>query len=520
MAGGVAKNTVSNTASRRRRRRELGVSAWLRAGALSVGIGAAVLGSAGAAHADRGDDASGGTAHRASSVHASDRGGSAQASDRGGNVQGPDTSAGASRPARGPAAARAATGGATAPADVPPATGDNSDSSDAADSSGGAVSDVDVEAPRPAAASAVTAPAVKPGASTPVTTSPAVTQVPAPKASANAGETGWKPGSVISIFVSDGTLTHPDAGVLIGNGFSYTAVSCATGTKCNGGQAGLLYGNGGNGWNGGNGGNAGLMGNGGNGGSADRFTPFVDGGNGGRAGLFWGNGGNGGNASTGANGGDGGKGGLFGGVGGNGGVGGPGAVLCSDPKCQVTQLGGKGGDGARGGLIFGTNGRDGAAPLPLDSQLFVGYNPVYPVTSPDGKPEINTNGTGAAYPNDNDPAKPYAVPGTVVASVQLPAGFEVGRFGYPTGGYLAPVPTYFAQLSLPPSNQVSPYFRYVVKDPAALPPGYRIEQSQVAPWFGQPGGGIQYRIIFTDATGKETTGSVQALLDTGYLGYK
>jgi hypothetical protein len=53
----------------------------------------------------------------------------------------------------------------------------------------------------------------------------------------------------------------------------------------------------------------------------------------------------------------------------------------------------------------------------------------------------------------------------------------------------------------------------VVADPANLPRGYHIEQSQVAPWFHQPGGGIQYRIIGPD--GKSAV--VQALIDSGYL---
>src|ERR1700722_14128746 len=44
-------------------------------------------------------------------------------------------------------------------------------------------------------------------------------------------------------------------------------------------------------------------------------------------------------------------------------------------------------------------------------------------------------------------------------------------------------------------------------------PGYHIEQSQAAPWFHQPGGGTQYRIIGPD--GKDAP--VDALLESGYL---
>ncbi|WP_343573287.1 TNT domain-containing protein, partial [Mycobacterium sp.] len=89
----------------------------------------------------------------------------------------------------------------------------------------------------------------------------------------------------------------------------------------------------------------------------------------------------------------------------------------------------------------------------------------------------------------------------------------LGRFGYPGGDYLAPEGTPFAELSLPPTSALKPYCEYVVADPAKLPPGWQIEQSQVAPWFHQPGGGIQYRIIAPE--GQEP--SVQELLDWGFL---
>ncbi|MCW1958962.1 MAG: hypothetical protein KIH64_010535 [Mycobacterium sp.] len=66
-------------------------------------------------------------------------------------------------------------------------------------------------------------------------------------------------------FIGNGTADHPDAGFLIGNGFSYDATTCVGQTVCNGGDGGVL-GNGGSGFNGGNGGAAGWFGGGGNGG--------------------------------------------------------------------------------------------------------------------------------------------------------------------------------------------------------------------------------------------------------------
>ncbi len=98
----------------------------------------------------------------------------------------------------------------------------------------------------------------------------------------------------VSIFVSDGTAAHPDAGLLVGNGYSWTAQTCNQGAACAGGRAGLLWGDGGNGYNGGNGGSAFLIGNGGAGGPGISGASGGAGGAGGHGGLLWGAGGAGG----------------------------------------------------------------------------------------------------------------------------------------------------------------------------------------------------------------------------------
>ena len=321
--------------------------------------------------------------------------------------------------------------------------------------------------------------------------------------------TPWPPDPhpFFTLLFSDGTATHPDAGLLAGNGFSFDAVTCVGNDPCAGGMAGLLYGNGGSGFNGGNGGSSGLFGNGGSGGDAPRALPGVCGGNGGSAGFFVGNGGSGGEASTGARGGNGGRAGLLFGVGGDGGTAGSGAVQCSQGQatCAVVTTGGAGGAAGAGGLL-GRAGVPGAAPLPQNSWIFVGYSAVY-------NDQVRPDGGGSVYPDDNDPAKPYAIPGTVVAGVQLPAGVALSRFGYPGGSYLSTGTSFFAQLALPPSSSVEPFFDFVVADPAKLPVGFQIEQSQVAPWFGQPGGGMQFRITGPD--GRDAP--VQALLTAGFL---
>lgn len=169
----------------------------------------------------------------------------------------------------------------------------------------------------------------------------------------------------IRLFVGDGTADHPDAGILFGNGYSFTGYegACTSG-PCDGGRGGL-FGNGGNGFNGGDGGAAGWFGAGGNGGDGVVGVNSGAGGNGGQGGLFAGNGGNGGDGAAAETGvGDGGAGGRGGDAGvlslsGTAGAGGDGGAAGSDGGS-----GGAGGDGGNGGLIGngGNGGRGGNGP--------------------------------------------------------------------------------------------------------------------------------------------------------------
>ncbi len=154
---------------------------------------------------------------------------------------------------------------------------------------------------------------------------------------------------------------------LIGNG-----ANGLPGTGQNGGDGGLLIGNGGNGGSGGpnqaggNGGSAGLFGSGGAGGTGG-FNSSTGagepGGRGGNGGLLVGTGGAGGAGGTagiaGAAGGNGGAGGsavgLFG-AGGNGGTGGSGGAGLGGVDGGA---GGTGGTGGTGGLMFGNAGGGG-----------------------------------------------------------------------------------------------------------------------------------------------------------------
>lgn len=195
---------------------------------------------------------------------------------------------------------------------------------------------------------------------------------------------------LIGMFIGNGTAEHPDAGLLIGRGYSYGTVAGDCASSCDGGRGGLLFGQGGNGFGGGVGGSVGLVGNGGDGGAgtADNLNGGAGGtggifGNGGAggAGFGTGNGGTGGNAgmfgnggtggAAGATGGTGGTGGLGGLITGNGGTGGVGGGAGGDARAIGNGgTGGvgnannpTGGDGGTGGAVFGSGGTGGAGAI-------------------------------------------------------------------------------------------------------------------------------------------------------------
>lgn len=192
---------------------------------------------------------------------------------------------------------------------------------------------------------------------------------------------------LIGMFIGNGTAEHPDAGILIGKGYNYGTVAGDCASSCDGGNGGMLFGQGGSGFGGGTGGSVGLIGNGGAGGAgtADNLNGGVGGtggifGNGGAggAGFGTGNGGTGGSAggfgnggtggAAGTDGGTGGTGGLGGLLTGNGGTGGIGGGAGGDARALGNGgTGGvgnadnlDGGDGGSGGAVFGSGGDGGA----------------------------------------------------------------------------------------------------------------------------------------------------------------
>lgn len=89
---------------------------------------------------------------------------------------------------------------------------------------------------------------------------------------------------------------------------------------------------------------------------------------------------------------------------------------------------------------------------------------------------------GWRYPDEEGFAGP-AIPH------RLQVGDVIDRFGPADGRYLSPADTPFDQRAIPPSSVASPYTQYRVL--RELPDA--VLEGRIAPWFEQPGGGLQYK---------------------------
>jgi len=86
-------------------------------------------------------------------------------------------------------------------------------------------------------------------------------------------------------------------------------------------------------------------------------------------------------------------------------------------------------------------------------------------------------------------------------SLVLRPGTVIDRFGQPGGNFLAPADASYMGRAVPYDRFKMPYYRYEVMKPL------RVQAGTAAPWFDQPGGGIQYK----------SSARVQMLVERGYL---
>ncbi|AZI57428.1 DUF4237 domain-containing protein [Nakamurella antarctica] len=110
------------------------------------------------------------------------------------------------------------------------------------------------------------------------------------------------------------------------------------------------------------------------------------------------------------------------------------------------------------------------------------------------------------------PAHNGSAPGTTEVKTHLPTGTQFDRFGSERGAFLGKPGDLFTARSIPPESLGKAYKTYQTTG-KALPPGSHVEQSIIAPWFGQAGGGTQYVVI--DISGEKV--SVEKLLEWGFI---
>ena len=83
----------------------------------------------------------------------------------------------------------------------------------------------------------------------------------------------------------------------------------------------------------------------------------------------------------------------------------------------------------------------------------------------------------------------------------LKPGTIVDRYGGETGKFVSPKGTPYTNRSLPPGSDARPYNVYEVVKPID------VQSGKIAPWFDQPGGGIQYQF----------PQSIEELIRSGHL---
>ncbi|OAA65170.1 hypothetical protein SPI_01957 [Niveomyces insectorum RCEF 264] len=90
----------------------------------------------------------------------------------------------------------------------------------------------------------------------------------------------------------------------------------------------------------------------------------------------------------------------------------------------------------------------------------------------------------------------------MAAATTLPVGLLIDRFGSEYGSFASPAFAPFMQRALPPSSLDTPTSTPMVIQPMEVLAG------PIAPWFGQPGQGVQYYLL---------NGSILSLLDANIL---
>ena len=131
-------------------------------------------------------------------------------------------------------------------------------------------------------------------------------------------------------------------------------------------------------------------------------------------------------------------------------------------------------------------------------------------------PTANGGAGGWIYPPDNGYViGPHGQP--IEWAQTLAAGQQIDRYGSEFGSFLAPARSPYSSRSIPPQNlDGTPAAGCNYHDYKVLKP-FRVDAGPVAPWFAQPGFGLQYQLDAALVPGGPTTVNVLWLVNNGYL---
>jgi len=132
--------------------------------------------------------------------------------------------------------------------------------------------------------------------------------------------------------------------------------------------------------------------------------------------------------------------------------------------------------------------------LVLDPQAPLGRDAAgHPYTREDFEARYVKENGDWRYPDNDGAVKAHRLQFSDVGEFQKHYGDVLDRLGDDGGKYFSPDGTPFEARALPPDSLGKPYLR--MRLAGELPPGWRIEVSEVAPAFGRDGGGLQIRIL-------------------------
>ncbi|MFD9129573.1 TNT domain-containing protein [Kitasatospora sp. NPDC059571] len=131
-------------------------------------------------------------------------------------------------------------------------------------------------------------------------------------------------------------------------------------------------------------------------------------------------------------------------------------------------------------------------------------------------PTANSGSPGWIYPPaDGYVRRPDGTP--IEFTATLVPGQDIDRYGSEYGSFLAPEGLPYASRSIPPQSlDGTPAAGCNYHDYRVLKP-FAVHSGPIAPWFAQPGLGLQYQLDGALVSGAPTKINVMWLVDNGYL---